>query len=88
MDIDTTHIPSYIKNIMRILFLCAVHCGREEAKGEEGQASNSWRPPLLEVTAPVLKDEGCCIDIYKRHFCVVTWDIKKIEKLLNVVIVV
>ena len=41
MDIDTTHIPSYIKNIMRILFLCAVHCGREEAKGEEGQASNS-----------------------------------------------
>lgn len=56
MDIDTTYIPSYIKTFKRFLFLCADHCGREEAKGEEGQASNSWRPPLLEVTAPVLKD--------------------------------
>ena len=41
MDIDTTHIPSYIKTFMRFLFLCTDHCGREEAKGEVGQASNS-----------------------------------------------
>ena len=66
-EICTYVVLSMLENFDEI-FSRSDHCvkGRRPREGQ-GQAANS-RPPLLEVTAPVLKDEGCCIDIYKRHF--------------------